>query len=88
MVISVLVSSSNVTHGRQVQMFCCFVNLNKQQVEEYYRKGPEDQYESMGIQFFTLDTIVNMMVVCSVLLISRIQIRIQLFLKRVDSIPC
>lgn len=43
-------------------MFCCFVNLDKTQVEEYYKQGPEDQYESVGINFMTLDRIVDIMV--------------------------
>lgn len=50
---------SNVSHGRQVHLFCCYVDLNRQQVLEYYRKGPEDQYESLGIKFLTLDAIVE-----------------------------
>lgn len=53
---------SNVTHGREIQMFCCFVDLDKTQVEEYYKQGPEDQYESVGINFMTLDRIVDIMV--------------------------
>lgn len=57
-----LLSRSNATHGRQVQMFCCFVNLSQEEVRKYYMIGPEDQYESVGINFFTLDHIVNIMV--------------------------
>ena len=52
--------SCNATHGRQVQMFCCFADLNTEQARNYYRMGPEDQYESVGINFFSLDTIVSM----------------------------
>ena len=48
-----------MSHGRQVHLFCCYVDLNRQQVLEYYRKGPEDQYESLGIKFLTLDAIVE-----------------------------
>ena len=53
---------SNATHGRQVQVFCCFVPLESEQVRVYYRKGPEDQYESLGINFMTLEEIVEIIV--------------------------
>ena len=43
-------------------MFCCFADLNTEQARNYYRMGPEDQYESVGINFFSLDTIVSMIV--------------------------
>ncbi|CBK22115.2 uncharacterized protein [Blastocystis hominis] len=55
------VIGSNATHGRQVQVFCCFVPLESEQVRGYYRKGPEDQYESLGINFMTLEEIVEIM---------------------------
>ena len=54
--------SCNKTHGRQVQVFCCFVPLESEQVRDYYRKGPEDQYESLGINFMTLEEIVEIIV--------------------------
>lgn len=43
-------------------MFCCFADLNTEQARNYYRMGPEDQYESVGINFFSLDTIVSIIV--------------------------
>ena len=45
-----------------MQMFCCFVNLTKEEVETFYKKGPEDQYESVGIQFLSLDKVVELIV--------------------------
>lgn len=47
-----------------MQVFCCFVPLESEQVRGYYRKGPEDQYESLGINFMTLEEIVEIMVTC------------------------
>ena len=43
-------------------MFCCFVDLTKEQVEAFYKQGPEDQYESVGINFFSLDEIIHLIV--------------------------
>ena len=43
-------------------MFCCFADLNTEQARKYYRMGPEDQYESVGINFLSLDAIVSMIV--------------------------
>lgn len=45
-----------------MQVFCCFVPLESEQVRDYYRKGPEDQYESLGINFMTLEEIVEIIV--------------------------
>ena len=57
---------SNITHGRQVQLFCCFVDLSKDEVLKNYRQGPIDQYESCGLEFFSLEQIVNIIVVKSI----------------------
>ena len=61
-VLIIFLNRCNVTHGRQVQMFCCFVNLSKEEVRKYYAMGPEDQYESVGINFLSLDTVVDIIV--------------------------
>lgn len=41
------------------------IDLTREEAKQYYCKGPEDQYESLGIQFFTLDEIVNGIVVAT-----------------------
>ena len=83
-----MISSSHATHGREVQMFCCFVNLSQEEVRKYYSLGPEDQYESVGINFFTLDTIVDIMVLYGFILYCRIQLPRDLFPRRVGCTHC
>ena len=53
---------SNLTHGRQVQLFCCFVNLSRDEVLKGYQQGPVDQYESRGLEFYSLGQIVDIIV--------------------------
>ena len=53
---------SNLTHGRQVQLFCCFVNLSKDEVLKAYQQGPIDQYESRGLEFYSLEQIADIIV--------------------------
>lgn len=48
------------THGRQALLFCCFADLNTKEVYDCYKQGPTDQYESLGIQFLSLDNIVEL----------------------------
>ena len=52
----------NKTHGREVQLFCCFSNLTKEEVIQDYEKGPVDQYESLGVNFLSFEEIIDLMV--------------------------
>ena len=54
------VASCMKTHGRQALLFCCFADLNTKEVYDCYKQGPTDQYESLGIQFLSLDNIVEL----------------------------
>ena len=58
----IFIPSCTKTRGRQVQLFCCFSNLTKEEVKQNYEKGPVDQYESLGINFFSLEEIIDMIV--------------------------
>jgi hypothetical protein len=53
---------SNTVHGREVQLFCSFIDLTKEEVQNYYLKGPEDQEESKGIVFLKYEDILEMIV--------------------------
>ena len=70
------------TRGREIHLFCCFVDLDKQQVLEYYRKGPEDLYESLGINFYPLEHVIDLMVSFLLSITHRIKMRIHLSPKR------
>ena len=62
------------THGRQALLFCCFADLNTKEVYDCYKQGPTDQYESLGIQFMSLDNIVELIVVLQSIVNSRIDL--------------
>ena len=49
-------------HGRQVQLFCCFVVLTEDELLEAYRQGPIDKFESTGLVFLSLDKVVHRIV--------------------------
>ena len=53
---------SALTHGRQVQLFCCFVDLTEDELLEAYRQGPIDKFESTGLVFLSLDKVVHRIV--------------------------
>ena len=60
--IALVMCRSALTHGRQVQLFCCFVNLTEEEVLEAYRQGPVDKFESTGLVFLSLDDVVHRIV--------------------------
>ncbi|KAK8791839.1 hypothetical protein WA158_005216 [Blastocystis sp. Blastoise] len=50
---------NKVTGGRQGMLFFCKTTLSKEQVLEEYRKGVQDQYESINLVFIPLMDILN-----------------------------
>ena len=75
------------THGRQALLFCCFADLNTKEVYDCYKQGPTDQYESLGIQFLSLDSIVELIVVLQSIVNSRIDLLRRWFLRQGLCIP-
>ena len=53
---------SALTHGRQIQLFCCFVSLTEEELLEVYRQGPVDKFESTGLLFMSLEDVVQRIV--------------------------
>lgn len=75
------------THGRQALLFCCFADLNTKEVYDCYKQGPTDQYESLGIQFLSLDNIVELIVVLQSIVNSRIDLLRRWLLRQGLCIP-
>ena len=75
------------THGRQALLFCCFSDLTTKDVVDCYKQGPTDQYESVGIQFLSLENVVELIVVIQSTVNSRIDLPRRWFLRQELCIP-
>lgn len=69
------------THGRQALLFCCFADLTMQDLHRLYKQGPADQYKSVGIQFMSLEPLLELIVVLQSTVNDRLTLLRGLFLK-------